>query len=175
MWIIKTKQYNTISLTESRVSSYWSEVVTVLAWTKQKQCKGQCGQSSSGHKVMQQANITHIMITKTYDPQQKHRLGTVSKKKDCRINHRSTLDGLKAVFYPPKPQGRWWHAPVEIYFAASHVFRCYPKTNPLEFMTYGRKINFNFIWDTAWGNLSSEMCEQVRQVFHVRADISAIV
>ena len=25
----------TFSLTESRVSSYWSEVVTVLAWTKQ--------------------------------------------------------------------------------------------------------------------------------------------
>ena len=29
---------------------------------------------------MQQANIIHIMITNKYEPQQKHRLGTVSKK-----------------------------------------------------------------------------------------------
>ena len=29
---------------------------------------------------MQQPNILHIMITNKYEPQQKHRLGTVSKK-----------------------------------------------------------------------------------------------
>ena len=29
---------------------------------------------------MQQANIIHIMITNKYEPQQKQRLGTVSKK-----------------------------------------------------------------------------------------------
>ena len=43
------------------------------------QCRGQCGQSKSGHNVMQQANIIHIVITNKYEPQQKHRLGTVSK------------------------------------------------------------------------------------------------
>ena len=43
------------------------------------QCRGQCGQSKSGHKVMQQANIIK-MITNKYEPQQKHRLETGSKK-----------------------------------------------------------------------------------------------
>ena len=49
----------------------------MLAWTK-IQCKRQCGQSKSGHKIMQQANIIN-MITNKYELQQKHRLGTVSK------------------------------------------------------------------------------------------------
>ena len=40
------------------------------------QSRGQCAQSLSGHKVMQQANIIN-MITNKYEPQQKHCLGTV--------------------------------------------------------------------------------------------------
>ena len=32
---MRNKKKKTFSLTESRVSSYWSEVVTVLAWPKQ--------------------------------------------------------------------------------------------------------------------------------------------
>ena len=41
---------------------------------------------------MQQANIIHIIITKKYEPQQKHRLRTVSKK---------LLGGLKPVSREP--------------------------------------------------------------------------
>ena len=44
---------------------------------------------------MQQANIMHIMITNKYEPQQKHRLGTVSKK---------LLGGLNRFYgIPPSP------------------------------------------------------------------------
>ena len=42
---------------------------------------------------MQQANIIHIMITNKYEPQQKHRLGTVSKN----------YLGLKPVLRDPNP------------------------------------------------------------------------
>ena len=56
-------------------------------------------------------------------------------------------------------------------------FAVIQRQNPLEFMTYGRKFNFNLVGATAWENLSSEMCDQVwlKQVFHVRADISATI
>ena len=42
----------TFSLTVSRVSSYWNEVVTVLAWTKYN-AEGNEDSLKSGHKVMQ--------------------------------------------------------------------------------------------------------------------------
>ena len=52
----------------------------MLAWTKEKyNAEGNAGSLKSGHKVMQQANIINI-ITNKYEPQQKHRHGTVSKK-----------------------------------------------------------------------------------------------
>ena len=50
----------------------------MLAWTKYN-AEGNAGRLKSGHKVMQQANIIN-MITNKYEPQQKHRLGTVSEK-----------------------------------------------------------------------------------------------
>ena len=40
--------------------------------------EGNADSLKSGHKVMQQANIINV-ITNKYEPQQKHRLGTVSK------------------------------------------------------------------------------------------------
>ena len=61
------------------MSSYWSEVVTVLAWTKQNTMQ------RAMRTVLEwpQSHVTnkhdHIMITIKYEPQQKHRLGTVSK------------------------------------------------------------------------------------------------
>ena len=51
----------------------------MLAWTKQNtmlRAMRTALESSGGHKVMQQANIIN-MITNKYEPQQKHRLGTV--------------------------------------------------------------------------------------------------
>ena len=70
----KTKH---LVLRKSRVSSYLSEVVTVLAWTTHN-AEGNGDSLKSGHKVMQQTNIIN-MITNTYDPQQNNRLGTVSQ------------------------------------------------------------------------------------------------
>ena len=49
----------------------------MLAWTKYN-AEGYADSFKSGLKVMQQANIIN-MITNKYEPQQKHRLGTVSK------------------------------------------------------------------------------------------------
>ena len=51
----------------------------MLAWTKQNTMQRAMRTVLVDHKVMQQANIIHIMITNKYEPQQKHRLGTVSK------------------------------------------------------------------------------------------------
>ena len=60
------------------MSSYWSEVVTVLAWTKQNTM--QRAMRTVLEWPQSHANIIHIMITNKYEPQLKHRLGTVSKK-----------------------------------------------------------------------------------------------
>ena len=49
----------------------------MLAWTKYN-AEGKVDTLKSGHKVMQQANVID-MITNKYEPQQKHRLGTVSQ------------------------------------------------------------------------------------------------
>ena len=57
----------------------------MLVVQNQIQCRVQCGESLSGHKVMQQANIIN-MITNKYEPQQNHRLGTVSKKLPWGLN-----------------------------------------------------------------------------------------
>ena len=67
-------------------------------YKKKIQCRGQCGQSYSGHKVMQQANI--INITNKYEPQQKHRLGTVSK---------NYTGGLKPVLRDPNLALNFYH------------------------------------------------------------------
>ena len=69
----------TFSLTESRVSSYWNEVVTVLAWTKQNTMQRAMRtvlEWPQSHATSKQH--THY-DNKEYEPQQKHRLGTVSK------------------------------------------------------------------------------------------------
>ena len=49
----------------------------MLAWTKYN-AEVNADSLKSGHKVKQQANIMN-MITNEYEPQQKHRLGTVSQ------------------------------------------------------------------------------------------------
>ena len=64
----------TFSLTESRVSSYWSEVITVLAWTKQNTMQ------RAMRTVLEWPQSHATSKTYKYEPQQKHRLGTVSKK-----------------------------------------------------------------------------------------------
>ena len=81
-WIIGTEMWNTkqnINHTESRVSSYWSEVVTVLAWAKQNTMQRAMRtvlEWPQSHATSKTINMT----TTKYEPQQKCRLGTVSKK-----------------------------------------------------------------------------------------------
>ena len=60
---------------------------------------------------MQEANILHIMITNKYEPQKKHRLGTVSKKllggglkpvlRDPNLAHWATCSSLFSSFCSP--------------------------------------------------------------------------
>ena len=103
------------------------------------------------------------------------KVSQTSNTQDCRINHRSRA-GLRAVWAICQTLGvLWWHAPVVIYLAASHsCLSVLSKDKILWNLWHTVKI---LIWDTAWENLSSEICEQVRlnQVFHVRADISATI
>ena len=60
------------------MSSYWIEVVTVLAWTKQNTMQGAMRTVSEwpqSHAISKTIN----MLTNKSEPQQKCRLGTVSK------------------------------------------------------------------------------------------------
>ena len=71
----------------------------MLAWTKQNTMQRAMRTVLAGHKVMQQANIINI-ITNKYETQQKHRLGTVSKK---------ITGGLKPVLQVPNLALSFYH------------------------------------------------------------------
>ena len=77
------------------------------------------------------------------------------------------------MIHPPKPQGLVMaRASCNLFCGILFMsFGIIQRQDALEFMTYGRKFNFNLIWAKTWENLSSETCEQPRpkQVFHVRA------
>ena len=73
------------------MSSCWSEVVTELAWTKQNTMQRAMWtvlEWPQSHAIRKTIN----MITNKYEPQQKRRLGTVSKK---------LLGGLNRFSYIP--------------------------------------------------------------------------
>ena len=74
-----------------------SEVVTVLAWTKQNPMQ-------PGHIVMKQANIIN-MITNKYEPQQKHwsvkQNKKKKKKKQNKKKKKKNTGGLISVLWIP--------------------------------------------------------------------------
>ena len=88
---------------------------------------------------------------------------TSNAQEDCRIDHRSRA-GLRAVWSIRQSlRVLWWHVSVVIYFVASHsCLSVIQRQNPLEFMKYGRKFNFNLIWAMNWEIHSLETCDQVR-------------
>ena len=67
-----------------------------------------------------------------------------SNTQDCHINHKARA-GLRPVWSIHQSlRVLWWHMLVVIYFAASYSwsFSVIQRQDPLEFMTYSRKINF---------------------------------
>ena len=100
--------------------------------------------------------------------------------KYTRLSHKSQIKGWikSGMIYPPKPQGLLMaRASCNLFCGISFMSFGVIQSKNLEFMTYGPKFNFNLIGATARENLYSEKCEHVRlkQVFHVRADISATI
>ena len=73
---------------------------------------------------MQQANIIHIVITNKYEPQQIHRLGTVSKK---------LLGGLNRFYgIPTSPSASIMAQNIQLFCPREDIFSYYLLFGPRE-------------------------------------------
>ena len=101
----------------------------------------------------------------------------VTNFKYTRLSHKSQIKGQikRGMIYPPKPQGLVMaHTSCNLFCGISFMsFGVIQRQNLLEFMTYSLKFNSNLNFEPR----HEKTCLQRRakQVFHVRADISATI